>query len=212
MAWDAAARTLYHRCVTSPAVHDAAVDLLYLPGFLDRAFCARIVRELASLRDAPAPVYGSGQDGVQPGIRKVSRLEVPADLRETMRAHFENVRLQIEQHFRVALSGCEDPQFLHYRAGDFFVAHQDGNTPLIRDDTRDRRVSVVLSLNEQNGTDDGATYGGGDLVFHGAYPNWTERYPAPARVGSLIAFRSETTHEVLPVTYGDRYTIVTWYR
>ena len=32
--------------------------------------------------------------------------------------------------------------------------------------------------------------------------------PAP---GTLVCFRAETTHEVLPVTHGERFTIVSWY-
>jgi predicted 2-oxoglutarate/Fe(II)-dependent dioxygenase YbiX len=34
----------------------------------------------------------------------------------------------------------------------------------------------------------------------------------PALPGSLVAFRSETTHEVIPVTHGERFTVVSWYR
>jgi predicted 2-oxoglutarate/Fe(II)-dependent dioxygenase YbiX len=30
--------------------------------------------------------------------------------------------------------------------------------------------------------------------------------------GMLIAFRAETTHEITPVTHGERYSIVSWYR
>ena len=30
--------------------------------------------------------------------------------------------------------------------------------------------------------------------------------------GTLVAFRSETTHEVTPVTHGERYSIVSWFR
>jgi len=28
----------------------------------------------------------------------------------------------------------------------------------------------------------------------------------------LVAFRSETTHEVTPVTHGERYSIASWFR
>ena len=30
--------------------------------------------------------------------------------------------------------------------------------------------------------------------------------------GTLVAFRSETTHEVTPVTHGERFSIASWYR
>jgi SM-20-related protein len=29
--------------------------------------------------------------------------------------------------------------------------------------------------------------------------------------GLLVAFRSDTVHEVLPVTHGERFTVVSWF-
>jgi SM-20-related protein len=193
-------------------VGDVGVELLQIPGFLDRATCERIVCELRALPESAAPVYGAGPSSVQAGVRKVSRLEIPRALQEELTRRFEDVRPQIEEWFRVSLSHCEDPQFLHYREGDFFVAHQDGNTPLTLDDSRNRRISVVLFLNEQAEEAGANSYGGGHLVFHGRYPHWKARYTAPSPAGALVAFRSELTHEVTPVTHGHRYTIVTWFR
>ena len=88
----------------------------------------------------------------------------------------------------------------------YFVAHQDGNTPLLHDDTRFRRISVVLFLSEPE------SYGGGALLFHGRYPDFDTRHEVAAAPGTLVAFRSETTHEVTPVTRGERFTIVSWWR
>ena len=51
------------------------------------------------------------------------------------------------------------------------------------------------------------TFGGGSLVLH-ADPAVTLA-PAP---GTLVAFPSETTHEVLPITHGERLSVVSWYR
>ena len=47
--------------------------------------------------------------------------------------------------FGLTLSECEEPQFLRYRTGDFFVAHQDGNTPLFRSD-KVRLISAIIFL------------------------------------------------------------------
>jgi SM-20-related protein len=91
----------------------------------------------------------------------------------------------LEQHFGHALSSCEPPQFLRYLPGDFFVAHQDGNTPLIHDDSRFRKVSAV--------------------IFLSAFSE------GPARAADARAGHAETTHEVLPVTHGERFTIVSSY-
>jgi len=120
---------------------------------------------------------------------------------------------ELEERFGVSLSECEDPQFLRYEEGDFFVPHQDGNTPMVYDDSRFRRVSAVVFVTPRGDEPAPGTYGGGELVFHGHYataPNL--RVSAEAEAGTLVAFRSETTHEVTPVTHGERYTIVTWFR
>lgn len=67
-------------------------------------------------------------------------------------------------------------------------------------------MSVVVFLSEES------AYSGGSLVLHGPYPDFEKRHPVPAAPGSLIAFPSETTHEVTPMTGGQRYTIVSWFR
>lgn len=143
--------------------------------FFDDETCARVVRALRE----------SGGD---------------AATRELVRARLEQVRESLEQHFAIALGEPEEPQFLRYDAGDYFVAHQDGNTPLARDASLSRRVSVSIFLN--------AGYSGGSLVLHGG---GNERTIVDAMTGMLVAFRSETTHEVTPVTDGERLAIVTWF-
>jgi predicted 2-oxoglutarate/Fe(II)-dependent dioxygenase YbiX len=119
---------------------------------------------------------------------------------------------EIQEHFGVELTGCELPQFLRYEEGDFFVAHQDGNTPLVYDDTRFRKVSAVIFLSTPSEEVEPETYGGGALVFHGPFSEPDLRVPVRPAPGTLIAFRSETTHEVVPVTHGERYTVVSWFR
>ena len=51
----------------------------------------------------------------------------------------------------------------------------------------------------------------GELVFHAPYPQVDLRQAVVGAAGSLLAFRSETTHEVTMVTGGERYTIATWF-
>ena len=54
-------------------------------------------------------------------------------------------------------------------------------------------------------------YTGGEFVFHAPYPHVGTRQAVVGSPGSLLAFRSETTHEVTMVTGGERYTIATWF-
>lgn len=181
-------------------------DLLVLPDFIDATTRQALLDELRVAGGALAPVYGgsSATGAVEPRVRNVNRIVPSEETRAVVSARLREALPIIARRFDVALASFEEPQFLRYVPGDFFVAHQDGNTSLINDDTRFRRISVSIFLNDG--------YEGGALVFHGPFPRYHERETAPAAPGTLIAFRSETTHEVTPVTAGERYTVVTWFR
>jgi predicted 2-oxoglutarate/Fe(II)-dependent dioxygenase YbiX len=187
-------------------------DTLAIPLF-DAAACEAMLVELQAERGQPATVYGATIAGaIDPSVRKVSRLIPSPVMRASVIQALIGQKPAIAGHFQVDLGAAEEPQFLRYLSGDYFVAHQDGNTSLIRDDARFRRVSVVIFLNAQSNEGAPRTYGGGSLVLHGSYPRYELRQPLAATPGTLVAFPSETTHEVTPVVRGERYTIVSWYR
>ena len=188
-------------------------DPLLISAALAPHECAELLARLARCEGAAAGVTSDGSYArVAPRVRTATLLAADADSLATVGALLERTRPALEQHFGLALSRHEPPQFLRYETGGFFVAHQDGNTPLLHDDTRHRRVSLVLFLNAPAGGHDAGGYAGGELVLHPpAFGGGEARALTPA-AGTLLAFRSETTHEVLPVTQGERYTVVSWWR
>ncbi|HYY56755.1 MAG TPA: 2OG-Fe(II) oxygenase [Pyrinomonadaceae bacterium] len=189
------------------------VDLLVIRDFLDAATREEIVSELRSAEGDAATVYGKDSTGsVEARVRKVTRVLVSPEMCERVRRQLLDHKDEIEGHFGVAVSECEEPQFLRYKTGDFFVAHQDGNTPLIRDESRFRKVSIVIFLSPQSAEPSPETYVGGSLVLYGPYPDCDRQPDVANDPGTLVAFRAETTHEVTPVMHGERYTIVSWYR
>lgn len=175
--------------------------------FLSREELERTLAALRTADEEAATVYGGGQR-VDLRMRSTAKLTpdpaVAGHIRELLTARTE----EFETLFATGALTLEPLQFLRYREGDFFVAHQDGNTPLVRDDSNFRRVSVVLFVNAQSDDAAPGTYGGGEFLVHSR----NERTPVPAGPGTLIAFPSETTHEVTPVTRGERFTVVGWYR
>ncbi len=188
------------------------VDLLQINDFLDGATRADLLAQMCSASGAPATVYANQAGSVELRMRKVTRLIVSPETSACVVRHLIEKKNAIEAYFGRTLEHCEDPQFLHYRTGDYFVAHQDGNTPIVRDASLHRKVSVVIFLNPQTAEPTPGTYGGGELVFHGPYSALDFRLPVAADPGTLVAFRAETTHEVVPVTHGERFTIVSWFR
>jgi len=186
-------------------------DLLLVTSFFDAETCRELITEMRRSPAAPAVTYGQGDAGsINERVRKVESLMPSRETVEHVKRRLIDYRQKVGEHFRISLSGCEEPQFLRYRMGDFFVAHQDGNTGLVQLDTdRSRRISISIFLNHQSETPKTETYCGGSLVFS----DWRtgSEFRLDGETGTLVAFRSETTHEVTPVTHGARYAIVSWY-
>jgi SM-20-related protein len=193
--------------------HDAGmIDAFEVKSFLSPAECAGLRAALRQAAGSQATVLSPHPGGeVKPLVRRSTRMRVPACTAEQITARLMQQTCALEQRFGHVLSSCEPPQFLRYLPGDFFVAHQDGNTPLIHDDSRFRKVSAVIFLSAFSQTPAAESYGGGALVLHGPYSGPNLRVPFTPLPGTLICFRAETTHEVLPVTHGERFTIVSWY-
>ncbi|MDX6306057.1 MAG: SM-20-related protein [Blastocatellia bacterium] len=185
-------------------------DLHIVKDFFDANTCREVVNDMRRSPADAALTYGKGEGSVDERVRRARRVSPSSNTVAYVTRRLEEHRQDLVSHFGIALSGCEPPQFLCYRLGDFFVAHQDGNTGLIQLDTdRTRYISITLFLNNQSAEQQSDTYDGGTLVFS----DWRtgSRQEVVGAAGTLLAFRSETTHEVTPVTYGERYASVCWY-
>ena len=184
-------------------------DLFIIRQFFEPHACDALVGEMKSVEGSAATVYGRTASGsIDENTRKTLRLKPADETVELVMRRLWSLREAVEKHFAVTLSECEEPQFLRYREGDFFVAHQDGNTGLLRLDTEKRLISTVIFLSRESNQPEPNAYCGGALVFS----DIRNRYHMRAEPGTLVAFRSETTHEVTPVTHGERYSIASWYR
>jgi predicted 2-oxoglutarate/Fe(II)-dependent dioxygenase YbiX len=106
-------------------------------------------------------------------------------------------------------------KFVRYDEGDHYGAHLDVTpTEAAPELIRNRRVSVVLFLNDQADDPEDGCYCGGRLTFHRLTDDrpWSEfGRPLDAERGLMVAFLPDTLHEVTPVTWGTRYTVTTWW-
>ena len=106
------------------------------------------------------------------------------------------------KNFKYELSKCdmEGVQLSRYSLGQFYDKHIDFNgNPDLKSYTRKLSMSVQLS--------DEDSYEGGDLIiYYGG-----EQYIAPKGKGTIIVFDSRLTHEVTPITRGERYSLVKWF-
>jgi len=191
----------------APAAH---FNLFLLQNFLDRERCAQLRTELTDAPTTQAPVYIQGTEGVvHETVRKTTSVHPASETFSEIHARLLQQKSALEQHFGETLHDCERPQFLRYEKGDFFVRHQDGNTrQLDFDHLRIRRISIVVFLNDFSSEPQDGCFSGGTLNFY----DQNETFALQGETGLLVAFTAETFHEVLPVTSGERFTIISWFR
>jgi SM-20-related protein len=190
-----------------PATH---FNLFLLRNFMDAEACANLRAELAASATTQAPVYIQGTEGtIHENVRKTTSMHPPQETFDRVHKLLLEQTSALSQHFSDTLTECEPPQFLRYQEGDFFVRHQDGNPR--QDDfnhLRVRRISIVVFLNGHSANLQPGCYTGGVLNFY----DQTKEYGLEGETGLLVAFTSDTFHEVIPVTSGERFTIITWFR
>jgi predicted 2-oxoglutarate/Fe(II)-dependent dioxygenase YbiX len=187
-------------------------DLHVVEEFFDRGTCRRLIEEIRRGETSAALTYGKGVSAVvDERTRNVSRTAVSSTSMIEVTRRLVEYLPRLRDHFDLPVSTIEEPQFLWYRSGSFFVAHQDGNTKLIQlESDRLRRISLSVFLNQQDEAGAPDCYSGGSLVFTDRMTG--DRHDVQGQTGKLVAFRSELTHEVTPIESGDRFAIVTWCR
>jgi len=190
------------------------LGLFVLNDFLNLATCAEIQAEMRAGETWKALIYQSdaGEGVLDEGVRKSLRVRVGEPTKSMIREQMRALKPSLEEHFKISLDDCESPNFLSYGEGAYFKRHLDAtNHP----DIATRRVSLVVFLNACSKEPEANCYGGGSLTFHGLIkgPKWEDcAFSLEADMGSLLAFRSDIVHEVQPVTFGQRFTVASWFR
>ena len=190
----------------------AYFNLFLLRNFLNAAECAELRAELLASPTTQAPVYIEGSDSlIHETVRKTTSLHPSDATFSRIHERLLQQKSALEQHFHLTLKDCERPQFLRYEKGDFFVRHQDGNThQLDFDHLRIRRISIVVFLNDFSTEPQPECFSGGTLNFY--EPDGTKSFALQGETGMLVAFTADTFHGVFPVTSGERFTIISWFR
>ena len=125
--------------------------------------------------------------------------EMGKNLEQAVAACF---REHIAPRYNCVFKSYEPVQFLGYPVGGHYKGHNDGEH--FNYETRqwerlmERDVSFLFYLNDQ--------YGGGELEFYDL------GLTIKPKKGMMIAFPSykEFAHKVHPVTWGHRYSLVSW--
>ena len=101
--------------------------------------------------------------------------------------------------YELSMSDIESVQLSHYKKGQFYSKHVDFNN-FNSNNAFTRKLSMSIQLSHEN------SYEGGDLLLY--YSG--DVYRTTKSKGSGIVFDSRLTHEVTPITKGERYSLVKW--
>jgi SM-20-related protein len=202
-----------HRMVNAAFL--SRLGLFIIEDFLSHELCQQM-REIA--RTTPtsrAMVTEGGKIVLDEEVRKAYDVDMSLAAKARIYALLLARKEELESHFNVVLTDCQQPAFLAYKMGDFFHRHPDNtheaNLPL---SIKRRKISVVVFLNDNAAQDVPETFSGGELTFYGLLndPRLGDKgIPVQSRQGLLIAFPSHVKHEVRPVTRGERFSIVSWF-
>src|SRR6185295_6078071 len=190
------------------------LGLFVLDDFLEPRLCVALCGEMSCAASKQGKiVMASGEELTNESVRRVLRAKVMGPNELFVRDRLELIRPKLQDHFSVSLASSESAEVLVYREGGFYTPHTDAaRDPHLY--TSRRRVSVVVFLNGESEQPAQNCYGGGKLTFHGivSEPPWANcAFSMDSHPGLLVAFRSDLVHEVSPVTFGKRFTIVSWF-
>lgn len=196
--------------------HDILASLgLYLKkGFLDVSLCEELIAQMESTPSEAGYLKTSDRGDIADSNLRSARLSgISIDYAYLIRDRLEELKPDLEDYFDLKLKSQEKPQFLLYEPGGHYAPHRD--VPSEQSEKRvsiqSRVLSIVVFLNDRSGE---RSYSGGELTFYELVsdPQWKDYgLPVEAETGLLVAFRSDTLHEVRPVTEGKRFTIANWF-
>lgn len=192
--------TAAQRDLDDPVVVQHAPVLL-VPGALDDAWCDRLVELWASSETTETGVEASTGDGrgeVTDALRKRRRdlTVTDADLvRELTQTIGRRVLPELRKAFAYRANRFEGFKIGCYEdaTSGFFAPHRDNLSP----STAHRRFALTLNLNDG--------YEGGELRF----PEYGQQRYRPAR-GEALVFSGSHLHEVLSVTSGRRFVLLSF--
>jgi len=194
----------------------AQFGLYVKPGAVDAADCRRLAAEAREANATPATIRDHGEQLVDENYRRTRIAEVSSESVQLVADLLDSLKPSLDAHFGVAAASFRRPEFLVYRAGDFFAPHADSVTSGNEEDAvvTGRVISAVLFLNGESETSEDGGYQGGTLDFYGLLDDERLKdraFPLTGEEGLLVAFRPDVVHGVSPVTSGERCTVVTWF-
>lgn len=192
------------------------LGLFVVNRFLSAEECGRLVDEIASGPAEPGRVYASAGETLDLQLKHNWSVAMPGSTEGWVTQKLLAIKSRVATRFDLELSGCQPPVFKLYRPGNFHGVHTDdgGRIGSVPREIQARKITAVVFLNGESREHAAGAYTGGALTLYGlgeAEPWRSLGFPLNGETGLLVAFPASLPHEVLPVTSGERCTIVSWY-
>jgi predicted 2-oxoglutarate/Fe(II)-dependent dioxygenase YbiX len=173
--------------------------ILRIRGALDGGSC-RAVRAAMDRGDTESAEVLSGDAAVVDAARRAAHVTADDETLARIASCLEAQRETIAAFFDVALVAREGAGLVRYSAGGFYRPHRDRADMASWPAASRRCVTLILFLN--------ADFDGGLLRL---LPDDGEDVDVVPEEGMLVAFQSETGHEVTTITRGTRDVVVDWF-
>jgi len=127
------------------------LGLFAIKDFFEAELCAKLRTEARLATSKAATVVGKDGKGIlDEKTRTTKCTQVSRETIAYIKSQLIAFKPKLEEHFQVKLKDCEEPQFLRYHPGGFYVPHPDSNqaenAPQF---LKDRQVYTVIFLNSE---------------------------------------------------------------
>lgn len=154
-------------------------------------------------QDSSPALVGYDDKNLSPNLeyRNTNWIPIPSEISKNINYSITNLYdSEYRKIYQKDIKKIEPTQLLHYPVGGKYEQHNDADDVIDGKIVRkiDRDISIVCYLNDD--------FEGGELEF-----NLLGLTIKPKK-GMIVSFPSyyEFTHQVHPVTKGERYSLVTW--
>lgn len=153
---------------------------------ISAAVCEQLINDSVSL-------LNDGEDKY-PEFFTTSFSSCLLPLNHSIHANLQETYTEIKNFFDFDISFAEPYEIKRYQSEDYFGPHFDNYGSL--SENIDRKLTIVMFLSAED------SYGGGELNIFGR--------DMKASQGAVVAFPSFFPHSVNKVTFGERWSLITW--
>jgi SM-20-related protein len=101
--------------------------LFVIKDFFEPEVCSQLRSDMRAGAQSAATVGSSESPDfvVDRKVRRVTESKIQVASAAMLKTRLLRLKPEVELHFQLDLGGCQDPQFLHYVASDFYLPHSD---------------------------------------------------------------------------------------